>query len=306
LGSKPKTPEPGAYRHGGVLDTTGLENFVIREVPWRNIRRNLHAGKLSSLSISATHVGTGHTVVFVDVAKDFPKAWSRNPFIRHRKAAIGPRHALASAAIPLLFPAVKVQRSFYVDGGLRHNTPMSPAIRLGADRLLVISLRHKADKSEEAILVEERESAYPSPLYLAGKALNSLLLDPTEYDLERMERINAILDAGTAAFGSEFEEVIGKEMKKRRGAALRRLHCVHISPSEDIGAMAANFIKSDRLKLEGRVARRLIHRLARSEAGHEADLLSYLLFDGDFAQELMDLGYRDAAAHEEELLETFG
>lgn len=306
LGAQPKAPEPGAYRHGGLLDTEGLERFVASQIPWRNIRRNINRQHLQSLAVSATHVGTGHTVVFIDSASPLPTSWSRNPFIRHRRAAIGPRLALASAAIPLLFPAVKLERSFYVDGGLRNNTPMAPAIRLGANRLLVITLRHQSTVQEEAQRAHAREDAYPSPLYLAGKALNSLLLDPTEYDLERMDRINGILEAGAAAFGEDFEGMLSKEMIKRRGAPLRHLEAVHIAPSVDIGELASDFIASGRLRLRSRVTHRLIERLAQSEASHEADILSYLLFDGDFASDLMELGYRDAAAKEDDLLRVFG
>src|SRR5262249_27390310 len=152
-------------------------------------------------SVSATHVGTGHTVVFLSSSEPIPREWSRDPFVRHRSARIGPRHVLASAAIPMLFPAVKIGDEYFTDGGLRQNTPMSPAIRLGADRLLLISLRHvKEPKSLE----KERTEAYPKPLFLAGKALNALMLDHTEYDLMRMQRINLILEAGRASFGNRF------------------------------------------------------------------------------------------------------
>ena len=180
LGADPPAPRPGQFRYGGLLDTSGLERFVIETIPWRQIRRNLRAGHMHSLAVSATHVGTGHTTVFIESAAPVPATWSRDPFVRHREAAIGPRHALASAAIPMLFPAVKIGQSFFVDGGLRQNTPMAPAIRLGADRMLVISLRHVAGADESPELVREREVAYPKPLFLAGKALNALLLDHTD------------------------------------------------------------------------------------------------------------------------------
>lgn len=303
LGGEPPPPAPGSFRYGGLLDTSGLERFVIRVIPWRGIERNLRDRHLHAFSVSATHVGTGHTVVFLSSGEPVPREWSRDPFVRHRAARIGPRHVLASAAIPMLFPAVKIGEEYFTDGGLRQNTPMSPAIRLGADRLLLISLRHVG--KEPKTIQKERAEAYPKPLFLAGKALNALLLDHTEYDLMRMQRINMILEAGHASFGDRFEEMMNHELVRLRGAPLRRIQAVHIRPSEDIGEMAADFVASGRMKVTGVLARRLIHRLAEGEARHESDLLSYLLFDGDFAAELIEMGRRDAAKKEDELAALF-
>jgi NTE family protein len=303
MGGDPPPPPPGSFRYGGLLDTNGLERFVIRIIPWRGIERSLRSRALHAMSVSATHVGTGHTVVFLSSSEPVPREWSRDPFVRHRAARIGPRHVLASAAIPMLFPAVKIGDEYFTDGGLRQNTPMSPAIRLGADRLLLVSLRHV--KPEPKQLEKERLEAYPKPLFLAGKALNALMLDHTEYDLMRMQRINMILEAGRASFGDRFEEMMNHELVRLRGAPLRRIQAVHIRPSEDIGAIAADFAQSGKVKLRGPIARRLISRLAGGEARHESDLLSYLLFDGDFAAELIELGRRDAAKKEDELAALF-
>jgi NTE family protein len=303
FGSDPPPPEPGVFRYGGILNTSGLEQFVLRTIPWTGIERSLRERALSALSVSATHIGTGHTVVFLSSADPVPRAWSRDPFVRHRAARIGPRHVLASAAIPLLFPAVKIGDHFYTDGGLRQNTPMSPAIRLGAERLLLVSLRHVAEPSAE--LQADHVAGYPKPLFLVGKALNALLLDHTEYDLQRMQRINAILDAGRSAFGTSFDAVVNRELVASRGAPLRRIHAVHIRPSVDIGALASEFVTSGKLKVESRIARKLIQRLAEGEGPSENDLLSYLLFDGDYAAQLIALGRADAARKQDELAELF-
>ncbi|MCA9674609.1 MAG: patatin-like phospholipase family protein, partial [Myxococcales bacterium] len=304
VGGDPPPPTPGTYRYGGLLETSGLERFVVQAIPWRNIERNLRAGHVHALSISATHVGTGHTVVYVSSREPVPPGgWSRDPFIEHRTARIGPRHVLASAAIPMLFPAVKIGADFYTDGGLRQNTPMSPALRLGADRVLVVSLRHVASESEA--LQRERTAAYPKPLFLMGKALNALLLDRTDYDLDRMQRLNAILRAGETAFGPSFMEVMNTELRRLRGAPLRVIEAVHVRPSLDIGSLAAEFVAQGRALVEGRVARRLLRRLGAGEASHESDLLSYLLFDGNWARELIALGRADAARLEDELVRFF-
>ena len=303
LGGDPPPPAPGSFRYGGLLETSGLERFVLRAIPWRGIDRSLRSRDLFALSVSATHVGTGHTVVFLSSAEPVPREWSRDPFVRHRAVRIGPRHVLASAAIPMLFPAVKVGEDYYTDGGLRQNTPMSPAIRLGADRMLLVSLRHVAAEPKQ--VQRERTEAFPKPLFLAGKALNALLLDHTEYDLARMQRINLILEAGAASFGDKFEDMMNHALIRLRGAPLRRIQAVHIRPSEDIGMLAAQFVAEGRMRVHGFVARRLIQRLAAGESRHENDLLSYLLFDGDFASQLIDLGRHDAAQKADELAALF-
>lgn len=303
LGGDPPPPPPGGFRYGGLLETGGLERFVIKAIPWSGIDRSLRERALHAISVSATHVGTGHTVVFLSSADPVPREWSRDPFVRHVAARIGPRHVLASAAIPMLFPSVKIGDEYYTDGGLRQNTPMSPAIRLGADRMLLISLRHVAPEPKK--IQRERVEAFPKPLFLAGKALNALLLDHTEYDLARMQRINLILDAGRDAFGPQFEDMMNRELGKLRGAPLRRILATHIRPSEDIGMMAADFVAKGRMKVNGIIARKLIQRLGEGEARHENDLLSYLLFDGGFASELIELGRNDAAKKEDELAALF-
>src|SRR2546430_16690721 len=115
LGGEPPPPAPGSFRYGGLLDTTGLERFVIRAIPWRGIDRNLRARTLHALSVSATHIGTGHTVVFLSSAEPVPRERSSAPFVSHRGARLGTRHVLESEAIPMMFPAAKIGDAYSTD-----------------------------------------------------------------------------------------------------------------------------------------------------------------------------------------------
>jgi NTE family protein len=307
LGRKRAPPGRGETRRGGLLDPRGIEAVVHRGIAPGSIRRNLRAGRLWGVTVSTTNVATGKTVVFVDCAEADPTHWNRDPTVLFRLSELTADHALASAAVPPLFPAVRIGGDFYCDGGLRQNVPLSPARRLGADGLIVVNPRHVPPEAVPPAVGASNEAEYPGPIFLLGKAMNALLLDPIDSDLERLERINAILEAGTRQFGPDFVERLNAE----RGAqgtmhALRPLRTVHIRSSLDIGALALEYARSAEFGARSHgVVGKMIRRLADWTDGGGADFLSYVLFDGHFSARLIDLGQRDARAQHDELCAFF-
>lgn len=291
---EPDPAEPLPDRMPGLFDTSWLRALVMDRVHWRGIRRNFEDGGLSALAVSTTEVATGHSVVFVDRRDGTPLVGDSDPHVTYRDARVGPRHALASAAIPLLFPAIRIGDAYHCDGGLRLNTPLAPAIHLGADRVLVVGLRHQASAAELAAKRRRRESNVMSPTYLAGKALNALLLDRVETDLERLRLFNAILERGTAVYGPEFVDRINEPITERRGRPYRVVDSLHLQPSQDLGALASECFERDDAE-RSLVGRTLAGIVARGALG-EADLLSYLFFDRSYTRRLIDVGRADAEA----------
>jgi NTE family protein len=298
LGSKPDDS-----RHGGLLDPTGIEQIVARTIRFDRIAANISSGLLTGITLSTTHVSTGRTVIFVEHGKDAKPKWSKDPTISVVPTSIRADHALASAALPLLFPAVRIDGDFYCDGGLRQNVPLSPARRLGADGLIVVNPRFIAPPTGFG----HGDAGYPSPLFLLGKALNALLLDRIDNDLDRLQRINAILDAGTRRYGPSFLGALNAELGNVGArSGVRPLLTVHIRASEDIGALAADYVRSPAFaKRSGGLLARALRRIAEWQGEGEADLLSYLVFDGGFATKLIELGRRDAGARHDELCAFF-
>jgi len=304
LGRSPPAKKDGgepANRDGGFLDPTGLEALVKRAVPFEQIDRHIAEGWLDALTLSTTHVATGRTVVFVQQRDEAPIRWN-DPHTSAIASKIRASHALASAAIPLLFRAVAIDGAWYCDGGLRQNVPLSPARRLGADRVLVVNPRHMTPIDEEA---KPETGDAPGPLFLLGKTLNALLLDRIDNDIARLDSINKILEAGTRAFGPTFADALNLELGKRPGTGLRPLRALLVRASEDIGAHASDFVRRPGFSRIGGLIGRFLRALAESDPKSESDLLSYVLFDGEFAAELIDMGRRDAAARHEEICAFF-
>ena len=293
-------------RQGGFLDPRGVEGIVVRSVSFPQIRENLASGRLLGLTLSTTHLVSGRTVIFAAHGPSARPRWSRDPTISVRTTVIETRHALASAALPLMFPAVHIDGEFYCDGGLRQNVPLSPARRLGADGLIVINPRFVA-RDCATPPPDQVCAAPPSTLFVLGKALNALLLDRIDNDLDRLQRINAILDAGTRRFGPAFIDGVNEELGHGGiSSGVRSLRVVHVRASENIGKMAAKYVQSPEFsrRASGLVGR-LLRRIGEWDDTGEADLLSYLLFDGAFATQLIDLGRRDARARHDELCAFF-
>jgi NTE family protein len=160
-----------SFSTNSPTSTSPLERLVRESIPSGDLRRNIDMREVDAVAIAATEISSGKSIVWVDNRERAVCRWAHDPFVVARPTALGPAHALASASIPFIFPAPKIDGRYFCDDGLRLNTPLAPALRLGADRLLIIGLRHPPAPEEEAALTPHRESNYSSPAYLAGKVL---------------------------------------------------------------------------------------------------------------------------------------
>ena len=289
----------------GLLDTEPLERLVLQAIPWRGIRRNVRSGRIDTVCVAATQVATGRAVVFCDSHRPELPPWASGSNIRMQRIRLSPLHALASAAIPLLFPSVRVGARYYADGGLRLNTPLAPAVRLGANRILVIGLTQEARPTTSEALAQERTAEFGNPMYLFGKVLNALMLSPIDADVARLHFVNDIIETGSKVFGDDFLSRLNAGLDPSGNRPLRRIEDLVIRPSEDLGRMAAEVVRNDP-KLELGAFLGLLRRsTGAGSTAKEADLLSYLLFDAAYARPLADLGYKDAEARQDELAAFF-
>jgi NTE family protein len=294
-----------SWRISDFLWPEALSRLVERQVDWGALHRNVREGHLAALTVTATDLGTGRAVVFVESRAPLP-TWSRDALLEARAREIGPEHALASGAIPLLFRPVRIEGSWFVDGSVRLNVPLAPAIRLGAERVLVVALRHR----ERAAPPPRSDGAEP-PTTAAqlGRILNALLLDHTDYDLERLHKINELVAQGRRSCGPEFAEKLAALSADGLAPPMREVKDLVIRPSRDIGLLARDHAERRVRRLRrGTLASRLLRRAAAdAEASQDgaADLASYLLFDREFADELVALGWADARAMRSELAAFF-
>jgi len=293
-------------RKGGMLDPTGLQRVVATSIDFPRIAENVRAGHVAAVTVSTTHIATGRTTVFVDRHEPGLPVWGRDPTIVGRRAHLTAPHALASAAIPFIFPPVLLEGEYHCDGGLRQNVPLSPARKLGASAMIVVSPKYDSPEPTPVAVAEEREAEFPSPIFLLGKTLNALMLDRIENDIDRLQRITALLDAGTQIYGPDFVERMNREIRgsgSNPEKSLRPIRALLIRSSANIAERAADFVRSPAFasRASGMIAA-LFRRLGE---GRESDILSYLLFDGEFARQLIEVGRADARANHDELCELF-
>jgi NTE family protein len=290
----------------GLLNPEHLERVVREAIPWARIRRNLAEGHLEAACVAATEIATGRATVFLDAREPDLGAWQHDPSMVARPVKLAPAHALASAAIPILFPAVRLGETYYADGGLRVNTPLAPVLRLGADKVLVIALRRGATGGAEGDVAARRVASYGNPLFLFGKVLNALLLDHIDNDLAHMRMLNDVVRRVRDVGGEEVLARVNDAVLAERGHAMRVIENLAVRPSQDLGVLAGETIRGASGAARPPAALRLMLRaFDLGDAPFESDLLSYLLFDGSYTRRLIALGWEDAERQADQLAEFF-
>jgi NTE family protein len=292
------------WRLADLVWPEALARTVRQRIVWQRLHTNVEERHVEALTVTATDLGTGRAVVFVETSGKLP-AWGRDPLVEVRRVSIRPEHVLASGAIPLLFRPVRIDESWFIDGSVRQTTPIAPAIRLGAERVLVIGLRSRAPGALPAPGLTRRA---PTTAAQLGRILSALLLDRGESDLDRLRRLNEVLEDGERAFGPGFAERLAA-ISTVHGAPIRRVRDLVIRPSVDPSIVAREHARRRVRRLRrGTLAARLLARAAADEsptADGFADLASVLLFDREYAGELLALGRADAARQRSALLEFF-
>jgi len=290
----------GDHYGRAVLDPRPLEQIVEKNVPWERLTANVRAGIVRALMVSALDVAGGRTTMFAQLAEGTTVVPSKDKRREQREGPVTAEHVLASAAIPMLFPARRIGDAYYCDGGLRFNTPIAPALRAGSTRLLVVSLLHPdppASRPRNAL------AQYPNPMFLLGKVLNALLLDPVDYDLQVLARLNMLIEVLEKTLPpSDFADVM-RVIERERGLRYRHVRTLVFRPSEDIGVLAGEYLREEHPRWRGaaRIIGAALRRARSIGQSVETDLGSFLLFDGGFARVLMDLGRRDVVSRADEV-----
>jgi NTE family protein len=260
-----------------LLDNSPLVEFLEEILPCEKIQESIDAGLLHALSITASGYGSGQSVTFYQGVKQLVP-WRRTGRVG-MPTQIGIKHLLASSALPFIFPATLINREYFGDGSMRQIAPISPALHLGATRVLIIgvSVNGNPEHLDRADIGE-----YPSLASIAGHTLNSIFLDRMEADLERLKKINDLV------------AIMPEEMRER--ADLRHIDVLAMSPSQPIEKIAERYAS----ELPWTI--RLLLRLAGAGQQSGGILVSYLLSEKKFCRALIDLGYQDALKRRDEIM----
>jgi len=268
----------GLPRVRGLVDTQPLRSYlseVLHAVDGEltGIQYNIDRGRLKAIALSTSSYSTGQSITWVQGADI--KEWER-PQRRAHNTTLTVEHVMASAALPLFFPAVQLNNGWYGDGGIRLTAPLSPALHLGARQILAISTRY-ARTAEEAD--QPAVSGYPPPAQVLGVLLNSIFLDLLDADAVRLDRMNRLLE----------------ELPKERRAGLRPVKLLVLRPSTDLSMLA------NRYEPQLPKAFRFLIRGLGTQQTKSPDFLSLLLFQPDYLNALMDLGEADGEARAEDV-----
>ncbi len=268
--------------HRSLLDSTPLRDLLTRIIHFDHIERSLERGDLYALSVTCSGYSSGESISFFQGRPEI-ESWQR--FRRAGAAAqIGIDHLMASSALPLLFPAVKINREYFGDGSVRYLAPISPALHLGADRVMIIGVADT--ERDERMSIEDHQ--YPTIAETAGQMLDSVFIDSLQSDLEELQRVNRIVGQ------------IPRELQATLNLGLKAIETLVVSPSQNLATLS-----SKHAKFLPRVVRFFFRRIGITRKTGSA-VLSYLLFESSYTRELIALGHGDAMRQQEEIRRFFG
>lgn len=264
-----------------LLDSAPLAELLRRELDFSGISAAVRQRRLRAVAVTAFGYESGQAVTF------YQGRATIDPWLRHRRVGVPTRlslqHLLASTSIPLLFPPVKINREYFGDGAVRQSAPISPALHLGATRVLVVGVSGLSrDEDANAAIVRPHAVKPPSLAQIGGHLLNSTFIDSLEGDIELLERLNLM------------SRLIPQD-QQARGLGLKPVEVLVIAPSRPLDEIAA------RHRHELPAVLRLFLRGPGATQVSGAGVLSYLLFEQGYCNELVELGYQDAMAQQEAL-----
>lgn len=260
-----------------LLDNRPLAALLARKLEFARIAENIAKGALDAVAITCSGYTSGQSVSFFEGAPHLA-GWKRSQRLGIR-AKIQVEHLMASSAIPFLFPAHHLNREFFGDGSMRQIAPVSPALHLGADRIIVVGTARIRSGDPE----RTRGDAYPTLAQVAGHVMNSIFLDSLAVDIERLERINRTIRA------------VHHDRLRELGLTLHHVDVLVMTPSEPLDEIAVRHVRS--LPAPIRFLLRNVGTMRRGGA----NFASYLLFEQGYCRELIGLGYHDTMKRREEV-----
>ncbi|OGQ06920.1 MAG: hypothetical protein A3G32_06905 [Deltaproteobacteria bacterium RIFCSPLOWO2_12_FULL_40_28] len=296
------------YHFVGFLDPSPLPSFLKEVIPWKQIALNIQHGLTKAISLTATNIHTGRMELFID----------KHPSLiysgRHRAhfVNIEVAHAMASAAIPILFPTVCIGKDHYCDGGVRSNTPISPAIHLGTDKALVIGLHQNTFSAPDVPGMVTRYDTPPTMGEIIGNVLKIIFLDRLDYDVAQLQRINEVIYWGKKVYGDDFLDRMNQQMTAQGGTrdiaarGLKQIEIFNIYPSRDIRSIFAECVtRTQYLKKQLSVFEKTLLKILDVDLSNGLDFLTFILFVPEFLQQLLELGFEDARSSHAELERFF-
>jgi NTE family protein len=261
-----------------LLDNSPLRALLSRNIRFPRIQKSIEDGYLHAIAVTAAGYGSAKSASFFQAAPGC-RSWSRTRRSGIRQA-INLDHLMASIAVPMIFPPVMLGREYFGDGAMRQATPLSPAIHLGADRILVIGVR---DETADNATDPNKPQEFPSIGMIAGYMLDTLFMDGLYSDLEHMTRVNQLIDA------------VPVEQRHGPLSRMKAIDTMIVVPSQDLREIARECRKE-----MPRPVRALLRGITGRNSS-EGRLLSYLLFEQAYTQQLIKLGYNDALQVKDQL-----